>query len=177
MDKTTEKASQFIGQGCSGLDGGALAAGGTTKEMGNGGPQEYERGHAGRDGRARRMDSRADLGMDLVEDEIVAAFDGAAKVVIDQAYGEAREGEEGNDPAMGFAGVGGPVQGDEKDGGGGACEDAGKGGEDEPADGVEEDRQAVGESLELIQQWASYGIRRSHQHSGFAGRFRRTPSP
>src|SRR5260370_2178494 len=90
--------------------------------MGDGGAEEDGRGHAGGDGGAGCVDSGMYLGVDLVEDEVAAAFDAATEVMIDEAYGEAGEGKEGNDPAMGFAGVGGPIEADEEDGGGGASQ-------------------------------------------------------
>jgi hypothetical protein len=92
------------------------------------------------------------LGVDLVEDEVAAAFDAATEVVIGEAYGEAGEGKEGNDPAMGFAGVGGPIEADEEDGGGGASQQSCQSAEDKPASGVANDSKALDEGADLLQQ-------------------------
>ena len=112
-----QDAGELVGESCSGLDGGALAAGGASEEMGDGGAEENERGHPGGDGGAGCVDAGVYLGVDLVEDKVVAAFDAAAEIVVDEAYRQSSKGEEGDDPAMGFAGVGGPIEADEEDGG------------------------------------------------------------
>src|SRR5882762_8357897 len=120
MQAQAKDTGELVGEGGSGLDGCAFAAGGASEEMGDCRNEEDEWGHPGGDSGARCVEAGVYLGVDFVEDEVVAAFDAAAEVMVDEADGETGEGEEGDDPTMGFAGVRGPVEGDKEDGGGGA---------------------------------------------------------
>ena len=64
--------------------------------------------------------------MNLVEDERVACFDAAAEVTVEQANDEANGRKQKDEPVMGFADVGSPVERDQKEGGCCACQNAGK---------------------------------------------------
>ena len=107
MWEAAEERGESVGERGSGLDGGTFAAGGASAEVGEGGAEEDEGRHAGGDG-ARGVGG---LGVDLLEDEVVASFDGAAEVVVEQAHGETGEGEEEQEPRDETRGCGWPSPG------------------------------------------------------------------
>jgi hypothetical protein len=50
------------------------------------------------------------LGVDLFEDEVVSGFNGATEVMVEEADEESGDGEQSDQPAVGLAGIGGPVE-------------------------------------------------------------------
>ena len=112
------------------------AYGGAAEEMGDDGAEQDQRGHAERDGLVGVVD--------LFEDEVVARLDGAADVPVEQADGETGDGQQGDEPEVLIAEVGGPLERDQEHGGGAAGQDADGGGDGQPTQQIEED----GELLE-----------------------------
>ena len=105
-----EEARELVGEGGAGLNGCALAPGGAAEEMGEKGAEEDQRRHAQRDGLFGVVN--------LFENEVVAGFDGCAKVLVDEADREASGGEQPDEPEVAFADAGGQVKRPEKESGG-----------------------------------------------------------
>jgi hypothetical protein len=85
--------------------------------------------------------------VDLFEDEVVTGLDRTAEVLIQEADAEASGAEEIDEPAMGFADVGGVGEGGEQQSGCGAGENADDAGDGEPAGEIEQEAELFWELL------------------------------
>ena len=83
------------------------------------------------------------LGVDFVEDEVVAGLDRCAEISVEHADGKSSDGEQGDDPDVGLADVGGVSERDEQDSGGGAGHNSDEGGDGDPSKKFDKDAEGV----------------------------------
>ena len=111
-----QQAAEPAGQTAAHLHGRALAAGRAAEQVGADGGQQDGRGHPG---------GHAGAGLvDLFEQQVVAAFDAFAPVVVAQADQQPGGRQQVEQPGDGLAGRRGPFQAEEEHGGGRAGQDA-----------------------------------------------------